>query len=83
MANGVFGWHLNTSPMRRFYQSRIERVFHQVPGSFTPLGFVDQPHEQLGQREVPQAGAAFHHTTPNFLLRRDVTPGCDGVEPEG
>ena len=46
LVNGMFGWHANTSPLRRFYQSRIERVFHHTPGSFTSLGFFD-----LGRRD--------------------------------
>ncbi len=31
IANGVFGWHANVVPMRRFYQGGIDRVFHVVP----------------------------------------------------
>lgn len=31
VANGLFGWHLNLVPMRRFYQNGIERVYQLVP----------------------------------------------------
>src|SRR5436305_5984104 len=30
-ANGLFGWHVNTSPGRRFYEHRLRRTFQTEP----------------------------------------------------
>jgi hypothetical protein len=29
--NGVFGWHMNTTPSRRFYEDRIKEVYDRTP----------------------------------------------------
>jgi hypothetical protein len=31
LANGVFGWHMNTSPMRSWYESRLRKTFQHDP----------------------------------------------------
>lgn len=31
IANGLFGWHANVSPLRRLYENSIERAFHADP----------------------------------------------------
>lgn len=37
-ANGLFGWHANTSPIRHIYQYGIDRTYHSVPSGANNRG---------------------------------------------
>jgi hypothetical protein len=40
-ANGLFGWHANTTPGRRIYQGRLERTYFEGPERNVSITFPD------------------------------------------
>ncbi len=51
LLNGVFGWHANTSPMRRWYENRLRRTFQ-----YDPLGHGEADPHMMDLKELADSG---------------------------
>lgn len=52
-ANGLFGWHLNTTPSRAIYEYRIRSAFHRVASGHRHLPTMSELRPAIDARAIP------------------------------
>lgn len=63
LVNGIFGWHLNTTPGRSVYEARLRKIFHAEPH------FREKAHEEPQDIPIGQlAVVAKQRGLPYFIV---------------